>query len=75
MVTHSDSSTFQRIHVPTPHGGTYSVAYFTDSNRQPVSKDQATHVKIVEYDEHGKAVFRTYGNTRIRPVALNKPTP
>ena len=46
---------------PTPNGGAYAIAYWQDMFGNPVSKDQSAMVEIVEYDETGEQIFRTYG--------------
>jgi hypothetical protein len=46
---------------PTPSGGAYMVAYFSDDTGNPVEKEQATQVEIHEFDEAGKNIQRTYG--------------
>ena len=54
-------ATQERIDGPTPAGGVYAIAYFTDVNDQPVAKSKATQVKIFEYDAKGESINRTYG--------------
>lgn len=51
----------ERIDGPTPNGGAYAIAYFRDADGKPCSKDMATNIEIVEFDENGRDVFRTYG--------------
>jgi hypothetical protein len=46
---------------PTPNGGSYSIAYFKNEDGEPTTKKKARSVEIVEFDENGKAIFRTYG--------------
>jgi hypothetical protein len=38
-----------------------SVAYFSDDNGTPVTKEEATNVEILEFDENDRNVMRTYG--------------
>ena len=45
----------------TPNGGVESVAYFKDADGNPVDKEEATAVEIVEFDGDGKVVRRTCG--------------
>lgn len=52
----------ERIEGPTPNGGAYSIAYWRDDNGNPVDREQATKVEIVEYDEAGEQVWRSYAN-------------
>ncbi|MCC2672370.1 MAG: hypothetical protein K0Q72_4842 [Armatimonadetes bacterium] len=49
---------------PTPNGGAYSIAYFTDEDGNPAPKSQASRVEIHEMDANGESIFRTYGNLR-----------
>jgi hypothetical protein len=53
--------TEERTEGPTPNGGAYAIAYFQDADGQPVTKDKAVKVEIVEFDASGKAIWRTYG--------------
>jgi hypothetical protein len=46
---------------PTPNGGVRSTIYYRDANGDPISKEKATQVEIIEYDSAGLEVFRTYG--------------
>jgi hypothetical protein len=52
--------TQERIDGPTPNGGVYSIAYFSDDDGKPTSKQKATRMEIVEFDGNGNEVFRTY---------------
>lgn len=45
----------------TPNGGVASIIYYKNSEGTSVDKVAATHVEIVELDEEGRQVFRTYG--------------
>ena len=56
-----DDPTEERFEGPTPNGGVVSIAYYLDDDRQLVPKSQATNVEIVEEDDTGDIVFRTYG--------------
>lgn len=51
----------------TPNGGVKSTAYYLDDAGQPAEKDVATQMRIVEYNDAGEPIFRTYGK-------LNRPT-
>lgn len=53
-------ATQQRDDGPTPNGGVYSIAYFSDSEGNPTTKENATRMEIVEFDEDGNGFFRTY---------------
>ena len=46
---------------PTPNGGAYAIAYWQDMFGNPVTKSEYARFEIVEYDETGNQVFRTYG--------------
>lgn len=45
---------------PTPAGGVRSEAIWTDRNGEPCAPADATHALIVEYDEDGLEIARTY---------------
>lgn len=60
--------TQERHDGPTPNGGAYSIAYFLDDHRDPVAKDEATAMEIIEFDADGEQVHRTY-------MAKPKPDP
>lgn len=55
---------FERVDGPTPNGGAYAIAYFRDSDGKPCPKDKAKTMEIVEYDEKGNDLFRTYGTCK-----------
>ena len=44
----------------TPNGGVRSESYFMDDNKNPAPKDTATFVEVVELNEEGSIVFRSY---------------
>lgn len=46
---------------PTPNGGVKSTAFYQDAEGKPAEKGVATNVLIVEYDEKGNSIHRTYG--------------
>jgi hypothetical protein len=50
-----------RTEGPTPNGGAYAIAYWQDMHGNPVDKSEYARFEIVEYDEAGNQVFRTYG--------------
>lgn len=50
----------ERIKGPTPHGGIYAIAYYQDANGQPTDKPSAVAAEIIEYDDAGGVVWRTY---------------
>ncbi len=45
----------------TPHGGVRAVFYFRNDAGDQVSKQEAEHVEIHEFDEHGETVAILYG--------------
>lgn len=50
----------ERTEGPTPNGGAYAIAYFQDADGNPADKDAAVQAEIVEFDEQGNQLFRTY---------------
>jgi hypothetical protein len=50
-----------RIEGPTPNGGAYAIALFSDENKVPCPKESAVNVEIYEYDEEGGILLTTYG--------------
>ena len=52
----------ERINGRTPHGGAYSVAYFTDDKGNRCDKASARHMEIVEYNDKDVVVARTYAD-------------
>jgi hypothetical protein len=59
-----EDETQERIDGPTPNGGVYSIAYFSDDDGDPTSKQKATRMEIVEFDREGNQLFRTYMEKR-----------
>jgi hypothetical protein len=55
-----DAETSERIEGPTPNGGAYSIANFLDAGRAPTTRDRAVFLEIMEYDEDGNMLFRTW---------------
>ena len=53
--------TQERIDGPTPNGGAYSIAYFQNEGGEPITKDLASKVEILEFDQNGSVIHRTYG--------------
>ena len=49
-----------RTEGPTPAGGAYAIAYWFDSDGRPCEPADARSVEVVEYDEAGHAIARTY---------------
>jgi hypothetical protein len=45
----------------TPNGGIYRTAFYKDDKGNLADKSVATRVEIVEYDQDGKEIHRTYG--------------
>jgi hypothetical protein len=69
-----------RAEGPTPNGGAYSEAYFSDEQGNPVLKEDAVFVEIHEINADGNSIYRTYGTIE-RPgqpvpeeTLLRKPT-
>jgi hypothetical protein len=62
--------TEERINGETPKGGVYSIAYFQDANGQPVAKEDATSIEIIEFDENDRQIWRTY--MRNKPYVAKK---
>ena len=56
----ADKDTFERIDKPTPNGGSYSIAYFQNNRGKRTTKDKATKIEIVEFDEQDNIINRTY---------------
>jgi hypothetical protein len=46
---------------PTPSGGDYSIAYYSDANHNPCLKEQAKYVNTVEYTQTGERINEVYG--------------
>lgn len=57
--------TQERADGPTPNGGTYSIAYYSDGRGNRVPKAEAAAVEVVEFDASGRALRRTYA--RLKP--------
>ena len=51
---------FESIDMPTPEGGAYFIAYFSDSDGKPCEKSEAVHFEIIEYDKNDVELARTY---------------
>ncbi len=60
--------TSETIEGRTPAGGVKSTAFYQDDAEQPAEKDTATRVLIVEYDESGESIQRTYGTIGKEPA-------
>lgn len=46
---------------PTPAGGAYMITFFRDAEGNPVDEQDAVAAEILEYDDKGEVIFRTYG--------------
>jgi hypothetical protein len=46
--------------IATPHGGVRLTAYYLDDKDQPAEKEQATRVRVDEFNEKGERIFTTY---------------
>jgi hypothetical protein len=53
--------TSERFEGPTAAGGAYTVIHYQDASGAPTSREWAVQAEIVEYDEAGNEVRRTYG--------------
>lgn len=60
MSPQPDHKTRTRTEGPTPNGGSYSIAYFRDAMGSPCPRERAAGIEVIEYDQNGNAVFRTY---------------
>lgn len=58
-MTTADPTSESREHA-TPGGGVRSTIYYLNDARESVPKSQATAAEIVEFDEAGMEVARTY---------------
>lgn len=56
----SKTKYFERINEKTPNGGSYSIAYFYDGDRNPCEKNKAHIVHIHEYDNDGNIINETF---------------
>lgn len=54
----------ERVEGPTPAGGAYAVAYFSDAKGNPCIKALASSMEIVEFNKKGEEISRTYGTTK-----------
>lgn len=46
----------------TPNGGSRSIAYYQDVQGDPAEKEDAIRVEVVELDDDGNTVGRTYAS-------------
>lgn len=53
--------TSRRVDGETPNKGAYAILNFLDASGEPIEEKEASHVEVVEYDEDGEVMFRTYG--------------
>lgn len=53
---------------PTPSGGAYSTAFYTDAEGKSCSPEQAVHVCISEYAEDGRLICETWGTCGAPPT-------
>jgi hypothetical protein len=60
----SGPETSTRTEGPTPAGGAYAVAYWRDAQGDPCPRSEAVAAEIVEYDEDGNAIARTYADLK-----------
>jgi hypothetical protein len=58
-----EEETSERVDGPTPAGGAYSVAYFSDKGGKPCGKSSASRIDIVEFDRRGNELLRTMATT------------
>jgi hypothetical protein len=50
----------ERSEGPTPAGGAYAIAHFSNDAGELVAPEAATRVEVTEYDEGGEPIARTY---------------
>jgi len=51
----------ERIDAPTPNGGAYSIAIFTDNEGNEVDKTKATRIMIQEFSANDELIETTHG--------------
>lgn len=51
----------EEIQGPTPHGGARAVVAYLDSQGRLVEKTEAVEAYVVEFNESGDEIARTYG--------------
>lgn len=56
----ADPQFSERTDGPTPAGGAYAVANFLDADMKPCPKAEAVHIEILEYDQDGQNIARTW---------------
>lgn len=62
MITIPESTESCEVHVhPTPHGGVYSCAYYSNKWHEPCTKDEACYIYIGEYDANGHCINGVHG--------------
>jgi len=49
---------------PTPNGGDYSIIYYLDKDGNSTTKKKASSIEIIEFDDKGQEIFRTYGDLK-----------
>lgn len=68
MTGPDDDPVEERTDHPTPSGGVYSVARYSNASG-PCPKSEATRVEIIEYDADGTAVGFVSGSIDPQPDA------
>lgn len=58
--------TSERVDGPTPAGGVYMIAQYSDKEGNPVDKLRASHIEIMEYDKNDNVINTVYG--KMSPV-------
>lgn len=54
-------ATSKTLNGPTPNGGVRAEAIFLNDDHENVDEKEATATEIIEYNEQGDIIFRTYG--------------
>lgn len=67
--------TERTVYGQTPNGGVLAVIYFRGIDGGPTTEDSASFVEIIEYDEKGNALFRTYGASSPSSSSTSSPAP
>jgi hypothetical protein len=57
--------TSERREGPTPHGGVASEAIYLNDANELADKEDATRVEILEFDESGEVIHRTYAELTV----------
>jgi hypothetical protein len=63
-VTPPGPETSTRTEGPTMAGGAYAIAFWRGAKGDPCPQSEAVAAEIVEYDEDGNAIARTYADLK-----------